>query len=233
MFQRSRPRYRSALTSVAVIALLVLSTGSAAAATGPGGDATFTQNGKSADASSGGCVSNETGTSTCSFVGISVFAGKMSDNVSGVTHANQVCVTLDNYTIDDVTKALVGEYVTGNGCRVDLPNGTLQFGSGLTSVTLAPTTISIQQQVCDDKLTCVPGSSREVTVAGTWTGVGPISYSKYRSVSDDGTCRYDGAAKGYSRQAPFSGTIEGQSLSVDYASISDGKSSYRSRCSEV
>jgi hypothetical protein len=233
MFQRSRPRYRSALTSVAVIALLVLSTGSAAAATGPGGDATFTQNGKSADASSGGCVSNETGTSTCSFVGISVFAGKMSDNVSGVTHANQVCVTLDNYTIDDATKALVGEYVTGNGCRVDLPNGTLQFGSGLTSVTLAPTIVSVEQMVCVDKVSCEPVSSREVTIAGTWTGVGPISYSKYRSVSDDGTCRYDEAATGHSRQASFSGTLDGQSLSVDYASISDGKSTYRSRCSEV
>ena len=234
MFQRSRPRYRSALTSVAVIALLVLSTGSAAAATPPpGGDATFTQNGKGADANSGGCVSNGDGTSTCSDVGISVFVGKMSDNVSDVTHFNQVCVTLDNYTIDDATKTLVGEYVTENGCKVDLPNGTLHFGSGLTSVTLAPTMISIQQQVCDDKLTCVPGSSREVTVAGTWTGVGPISSSKYRSVSDDGTCRYDGAAKGYSRQASFSGTIDGQSLSLDYASITDGKSTYRSRCSEV
>ena len=233
MYPRSRPRYRSALTSVAVIALLVLSTGSAAAATGPGGDATFTQNGKSADASSGGCVSNENGTSTCSDVGISVFVGKMSDNVSGVTHANQVCVILDTYTIDDATKTLVGEYVTESGCKVDLPSGTLHFGSGLTSVTLAPTTISIQQMVCSDKLTCEPVSSREVTIAGTWTGVGPISYSKYRSVSDDGTCRYDGAAKGYSRQASFSGKLDGQSLSVDYASISDGKSTYRSRCSEV
>ena len=233
MYPRSRPRYRSALTSVAVIALLVLSTGSAAAATGPGGDATFTQNGKSADASSGGCVSNENGTSTCSDVGISVFAGKMSDNVSGVTHANQVCVSLDLYTLDDATKTLVGEYVTENGCTVDLPSGTLHFGSGLTSVTLAPTTISIQQMVCSDKLTCEPVSSREVTIAGTWTGVGPISYSKYRSVGDDGTCRYDEAGKGYLRQASFSGTLDGQSLSLDAASITDGKSTYRSRCSEA
>ena len=234
MFQRSRPRFRSALTSAAVIALLVLSTGSVAAATpAPGGDATFSQNGKGADASSVGCVSNGDGTSTCSDVGISVFVGKMSDNVSDVTHFNQVCVTLDNYTIDDATKTLVGEYVTENGCKVDLPNGTLHFGSGLTSVTLAPTTISIQQMVCSDKLTCVPGSSREVTVAGTWTGVGPISYSKYRRVSDDGTCRYDEAGKGYLRQASFSGTLDGQSLSLDYASITDGKSTYRSRCSEV
>ena len=233
MFERTRPRFRSALTAAAVIALLVLSTGSAAAATpAPGVDATFSQNGKGADASSGGCVSNGDGTSTCSDVGISAFVGKMSDSVSGVIHDNQVCVWMDRYTAIDATGALVGDPVSEAGCKADLPNGTIVFGSKLTAVTLATTTISIQQMACVDKV-CVPGSSREVTVAGTWTGVGPISYSKYRSVSDDGTCRYDGAAKGYSRQASFSGTIEGQSLSVDYASISDGKSSYRSRCSEV
>jgi hypothetical protein len=233
VYERTRPRFWSALTAAAVIALLVLSTGSAAAATPPpGGDATFTQNGRGADANSGGCVSNENGTSTCSDVGISVFVGKMSDNVSGVTHANQVCVWMDRYTAIDATGALAGDPVSEAGCKADLPNGTIVFGSKLTAVTLAMTTISIQQIVCVDKV-CVPGSSREVTVAGTWTGVGPISYSKYRSVSDDGTCRYDEAAKGHSRQASFSGTVDRQSLSVDYASITDGKSTYRSRCSEV
>jgi hypothetical protein len=234
VFERTRPRFRSALTAAAVIALLVLSTGSAAAATPPpGGDTTFTQNGRGADANSGGCVSNENGTSTCSDIGISVFAGKMSDNVSGVTHANQVCVSLDLYTLDDATKTLVGDPVSEAGCKADLPNGTIVFGSKLTAVTLATTTISIQQMVCSDKLTCVPGSSRDVTVAGTWTGVGPISSSKYRSVGDDGTCRYDEAGKGYSRQASFSGTVAGQGLSLDSASITDGKSTYRSRCSEI
>jgi hypothetical protein len=234
VFQRSRPRFRSALTSAAVIALLVLSTGSAAASTPPpGGDATFTQNGRGADASSEQCASNPDGTSTCSSVGISVFAGKMSDNFSGVTHANQVCVVLEVSTYTDATGERVGDFTDEAGCKVDLLNGTLRFGSNLTSVTLAPTTISIQQMVCVDKGTCVPGSSRDVTVAGTWTGVGPISYSKYRSVSDDGTCRYDEAGKGYLRQASFSGTVGDLSLSLDYASITDGKSTYRSRCSEV
>jgi hypothetical protein len=131
VFQRSRPRFRSALTAAAVIALLVLSTGSAAAATPPpGGDATFTQNGKSADASSGECASNGDGTSTCSDVGISVFAGKMSDNVSGVTHANQVCVFLDLSTIDDATKALVSEYVSENGSRSICGTGRSSSGAG-------------------------------------------------------------------------------------------------------
>lgn len=234
MFERTRPRFRSALTAAAVIALLVLSTGSAAAATpAPGGDATFSQNGKGADASSGGCVSNGDGTSTCSDVGISAFVGKMSDSVSGVIHANQVCVWMDRYTAIDATGALVGDPVSEAGCKADLSNGTLRFGSNLTSVTLAPTTISIQQMVCVDKITCEPGPSRDVAVAGTWTGVGPISYSKYRSVSDDGTCRYDEAGKGYSRQASFTGRVDGQNLSLDYTSITDGKSTYRSRCSEV
>src|SRR5450759_1124809 len=178
VFERTRPRFRSALTAAAVIALLVLSTGSAAASTPPpGGDATFTQNGRGADASSEQCASNPDGTSTCSSVGISVFAGKMSDNFSGVTHANQVCVWMDRYTAIDATGALVGDPVSEAGCKADLPNGTLRFGSKLTAVTLAMTTISIQQMVCSDKLTCVPGPSRDVAVAGTWAGVGSISYS--------------------------------------------------------
>jgi hypothetical protein len=232
VFQRPTHRFRSALTSAAVIALLVLSTGSAAAATGPGIDGTFTQNGTSAVAASSGCVSNVDGTSTCSDDWIEVFAGKMSDSLSGVTHVNQVCLFLNAVTFD-ATGVPVGEPVSESGCKVDLPSGTIGFGSKLTTVKLAPTVISLQRYVCVDKSTCEPVSSRDVTVGGTWTGVGPITFSKYRSVGDDGTCRYDEAGKGYTRGASFSGTIDGLSFGQDYASITDGKSTYRSRCSEV
>lgn len=231
MFTRSTPRTRFGLASVAVIALLVLSAGSVAADTSPG-TGTFTQNGKSADAYAGGCDSNGDGTSTCWDGGLSVFAGKMSDNFSGVSHANQVCVNLDTYTIDDATGDYVGEPIFESGCTVDLPNSTLTFGRNLTSATLATTTISIDQYVCDE-YTCVPGSSRDVTVGGTWTGAGSIYFQKYRSASDDGTCRSNDAGKGSFRDASFSGTIAGHSLGDTYGSISDGKFTYRSRCIEV
>jgi hypothetical protein len=232
VFHRSMSRLRFGLASAAIVALLVLSTGSVAADTTPGGDGTFTQNGKTADAYSSDCSSNGDGTTTCSDVGLSIFAGKMSDSFSGVTHANQVCVSIGSFTYDDETGESLADFYE-SGCQVDLAKGTIQFGKGLSSATLATTTISIAQWICNEE-TCEPGPSRDVTVVGTWTGVGPTFSSKSRSSGDDGTCRYSDSGKGSSREASFAGTIDGQSLSGDsYASITDGKFTYRSRCSEV
>jgi hypothetical protein len=233
MSRPSAHRSRFGLAGAAVIALLVLSTGSVAAATGPGTDGRFTQNGKSADASAGDCTSNGDGTTTCSDVGLSVFAGKMSDTLTGVTHLNEVCASLSSYTFDDATGDGVGDPVFEGGCRTDLPTGALRFGTDLTSATLAPTTITIQQIVCVDKLECVPGPSRDVTVAGTWTGSGPISFSKYRFTGDDGTCHYNESSKTYYRDASFLGTVAGLTLDQAYASIWDGKSTFSSRCIEI
>lgn len=234
MFQRSRSGSRLALTAATVIALLILSTGSVAADTGgPVGDATFTQNGTGADAGMSDCASNGDGTTSCSEVWVSVFAGRMSDNVSGVTHANQVCASFVAYTYFDETGEIVGEPNFESGCEVDLPRGTLAFGSKLSSASLATTTVTVARMVCDE-FECVPGASRDVTVAGTWTGIGPIMYSKWRSVGDDGTCRYGDSGKGHSREASFSGTVDGVSLGDDaYAFLQDGRFTFRSRCSEV
>lgn len=232
MFKRSAPHRRFGLASAAFIAFVVLSTGAVSADTGPVGG-TFTQSGKSADAGSGECVSNGDGTSTCSSLGVSVFAGKMSDTVSGVTHAKQVCVYRDQFTYDEATGDLVGEPVSEFGCEVDLPSGTLAFGRNLSTATLARTTVTVEQWICDE-LACEPVSSRDLTVVGTWTGSGPTTSSKYRSTFDDGTCRYAEAGKGSSREASFTGTIDGESLGVDaYATIRDGKSTFRSRCIEI
>ena len=107
MFHRSISPTRFGLASAAVIALLVLSAGSVATDTGPGGDGTFTQKGSSADAFAGGCLSNGDDTSTCWDVRLYVFAGKMSDSLSGVTHADQVCVFRDGYTVVDATGELL------------------------------------------------------------------------------------------------------------------------------
>ena len=234
MFHSSRSRGRFGLTLAAVSALLVLSAGSAAADTGgPGGDGTWTQNGKTADVyASGGCVLNADATETCTDFGASVFVGKMSSTLSGVTHANQVCVYVDEYTYDTETGDFVAETL-GQGCDVDLPSGTIAFASGLSSVTLASRTISVEQTVCD-ATECSPASNRNVTVAGTWTGFGPTFTSTYRYSGDDGTCRYGESGKGANREATFAGTIDGVTVGEDsYASIQDGKFSYRSRCIEV
>jgi hypothetical protein len=235
VIQQSTRRSRLGLASAAVIALLVLSTGSVFADTtpAPGGDVKFSQNGKSADAGAGACESNGDDTETCTADGISVFAGKMSDSISGVTHANQVCAYHETYTYSEITGDYVDEPVSEYGCTVDLPAGVLVFGSKLSTVTLRSTTVTLQQFVCDE-YTCEPGSSRNVTVAGTWTGFGPTFSGKYRSSGDDGICRYADSGSGSSREATFAGSIGGVSLGADaYGAINDGKSTYRSRCIEV
>lgn len=230
MIQRSTPRSRLGLASAAVIALLVLSTGSVFADTTPGGDAKFSQNGKSAEASTGTCVSNGDDTQTCTYDGISVFAGKFSDNVSGVTHGNQVCAFHETYTFSEDKGEYVGEPVSEYGCAVDLPAGVLVFGSKLTTVTLHQTTLSLQQYVCDE-YTCEPGSSRNVTVAGTWTGFGPTLSGKYRSSGEDGICRYADSGSGSNREATFAGHVGDVTFGADaFGYLNDGKSTYRSRC---
>jgi hypothetical protein len=233
MFHRSSPRSRFAWIATALLALMVLSAGTVAADTTPTPSGTFTQNGTSAEVFASSCTPNGDDTTTCSDLGLFVFAGKMSDTFSGVSHGSQVCANVGMYTFDDATGEIVGDPIFESGCEVDLPKGTVQVGKNLSSVALATTTIEVHEYVCDEH-TCVPSSSRDIAAGGTWTGVGPTSTSKYRSSYDDGTCRYNDSGKGSNREATFAGSIDGQSPSGDvYASISNGKFTYRSRCSEI
>ncbi len=232
MFKPSAIRSRLGLASVAVVALLVLSTGSVLADTIPG-DGTFSQSGKRAEFYSGDCQPNGDGTVTCTSTGISAFVGKMSDSLTRTTHSSQVCVYLDVYTYVEETGEPVGEPLFEAGCLVDLPNGALTFGSKLSTATLLATTITVVEMVCNEE-TCEPGASRDVTVAGTWSAFGPTYSSKYRSTGDDGTCRYAESGRGSSREATFSGTLDGAAVGENgYAYLSEGKSTFRSRCIEI
>lgn len=224
---------RLGLATTAIVALLALAAGPVAAGTG-GVDGSFTQNGSSADVFSFDCASNGDGTTTCSGFNLSVFSGKMTDSLTGVTHTNQLCVYVDSATYDDETGEPVGTPLTEVGCDVDLPNGAIKFGSKLSSATLAPRLVSIQQMDCSDKGNCIPGPTRNVTVAGSWIGIGPITTSKYRSRNGDEFCREYDAGKGTNREAAFSGVIDGIAAGTNgFASLSDGKFSFRSRCVEV
>jgi hypothetical protein len=233
MFHLSKPRSRVGLAAAAVIGLLAISTSSVAAATGPGGNLSYGQDGKSADASSSGCASNGDGTTTCSDVGISLFVGTTTDDVNGTILARNLCLNLYTYTYVDATGEYAGEPTSESGCQGPLPNKALRFGGKLTSVTLATTTVSVGQEVCDksaDPITCVLGPTHDVKVAGTWTGDGPTTYINSRSVVDDGTCQVTQSEKSHTRGATFVGTFNGSSLNSDAAQIADGKTSFRSRC---
>jgi hypothetical protein len=191
------------------------------------------QAGQSADASSSVCASNKDGTTACSDLSLSIFVGTVSDGISGTIHERLLCVNRYSYSYVDATGEFVGEPVSESGCRDGLANKALRFGNRLSSLTLAGTTVSIGQVVCDkstDPITCVPGPTHDVIVAGTWTGVGPTTYTNSRSVVDDGTCRVTQAEKSHTRGATFVGTFNGSSLTGDAAQIAIGKSSFVSRC---
>ena len=156
-----------------------------------------------------------------------------SDDVNGTIHARNLCLNVFSYTSVDATGENVGDPTSESGCQGPLPSRALRFGSKLTSVTLATTTVSIGQVVCDkstDPITCTPGPTHDVKVAGTWTGVGATTYVNSHSVIDDGTCRVTQSENSHTRGATFVGTFNASSLTSDAAQIADGKTSFVSRC---
>jgi hypothetical protein len=225
---------RVAAVTAAVVGLLAVSVAPVAADTTPGGDASYSQNGSTAELYASSCTDNGNDTVTCVDQHIGVFAGKMTDSVSGVTHSSQVCASVGTYTFDLTTGDYVGDPIDEYGCRVDLAGGVIHFGSKLSGATLAPTSITLEQFVCDEEKECVPGASRDVVVAATWTGFGPTSSGKYRSSGDDGTCRYSDWFKGSDRSADISASFDGRPVSGDQGGyLSSGRSGFKSACTEV
>jgi hypothetical protein len=225
---------RVVAATVAVVGLLAATVGPVAADTTPGGDASYSQNGSTAELYASSCTDNGNDTFTCLEQDIAVFSGKMTDSFSGVTHSSQVCASVASYTVDAITGDYLGDPVYEYGCRVDLANGVIRFGSKLSSASLSATHVTIEQWICDDEKECVPGASRDVVVEATWTGFGPISTGKYRSSGNDGTCRYSDWFKGSDRSADVTASIDGQPVAGDqYGYLSSGRNGFKSACSEV
>lgn len=223
---------RASAVAAAAIGLLVLSALPAAAATPPTGDKGYSQNGSTAEANSTACTEHGDNTVTCTDESIGAFVGKMTDSFSGVTHLNQVCVSIGTYTFDETTGEYIGEPVFERGCATDLPGGTIRIDSKLAWATLAPTTLTIEQLICS-KESCEPGPSRVVAVSGSWLGTGLVASSKDRSTFDDGTCRFNFANKSSGREASFAGTLGDETFdSPDLGFLSSGRETFRSRCSE-
>lgn len=226
-------RLRVAVVTMAAISLIALSAGPVAADTTPPTDGFYTQNGSSAGLYASDCVANGDDTTTCVDQQLSVFIGKMSDSVSGVTHASQLCVSISRATFSDLTGDFIGVPSWYQGCRVDLPIGSIRIDSKLTSATLAATLVTVDDMVCE-KFGCEPGTSRDIVVAASWAGFGPLSANKYRASYDEGTCRSNESFKGTGRSAEIAGAIDGTPVAGDrFGFISSGKSTFRSNCAEV
>jgi hypothetical protein len=224
---------RLAAATTAVVGLLAFSVGPVAADTTPGGDASYSQNGSTAELYASSCTDNGDDTFTCGEQEIGIFSGKMTDSVSGVIHSSQVCAEVGTYTVDVTTGDYLGEPVFERGCRVDLASGVIRFGSKLSSASLAATHVTLEQWICDEK-DCVPGASREVVVAAAWTGFGPINSGKYRSSGNDGTCRYSEWFKGSDRSANVTASFDGQPVAGDqYGYLSSGRNGFKSACAEA
>lgn len=214
------------------VAILMLTAVPVAAATGPIGDKTYTQSGSSAQANATRCT--EVGDIlSCTDVDFSAFVGRLNDGTS-VTHPNQVCVSIGTWSFDTALGEPVGEPVYERGCVLDLARGTVAFDSKLEWASLAPTTLTVEQLACDKETgICDVLASRVVTIAGRWTGTGPIYSAKSRGSGDDGVCRYDQSFKGTGRSASFVGTLGDVVFATDdLGFLSSGREMFRSRCTE-
>ena len=89
------------------------------------------------------------------------FTGKMTDSVTGVTHASQVCASLSSYTYSELTGEYVGLPTFEAGCRVDVPACTIRIDAKLKSATLAPIHLTVQDEACD-KFGCDPGAGVDI-----------------------------------------------------------------------
>ena len=223
---------RVGMTGTVLIALLAISTGPVAADTTPPGDASYRQVGSGADAFSSDCTTDGD-TTTCANEQISVFIGKMTDSVTGVSHSSQLCVMVESYTYSELTGEFVGSPTFDQGCRTDVPAGAIRIDSKLRSASLAPTTVSVEDVACQ-KFGCDPGSPHDVLVSATWVGFGALQSSKSHGSSGDGTCRTNESFKGSSRSADVTFAIDDATFTVsDSGDIYSGRYSFQSRCREV
>jgi hypothetical protein len=216
----------------AALVLLALAAAPVAADTGPPAESsTFSQSGLSADASTGDCVDNGDATTTCSGMGIFLFAGKTRTGGEGASRGTELCAFVYTDTFVTATGEPI-EFSGDDGCTTELGPGSV-IAKDLSTAAVSATTVSMQGQTCDE-FGCEPtGAPRDIVVEGTWTAVGPVFRYSSRSSFDDGVCVGRDRSSGYSREATFSGTFDGQPLEPASTSISSGKFSFSVRCSIV
>ncbi len=225
MTQRSRRVVRGFATA---LLLLGLAAAPVAADTFPSEDFSFSRSGLSAETSTQECVENADATTTCSGMGIFLFAGKTRTGGEGANRGTELCAYVYTYTYVTATFETI-DYSEEFGCTTELGAGSV-IAKDLSTATLTPTTVTIQGQICDE-ISCEPaGDPRDIVVEGTWTGVGPVIRESYRSVVDDGVCVFRDRSSGTFRDATFSGTFDGQPFEAQYSSLRNGKFSFSVSC---
>jgi len=171
------------------------------------------------------CSDNGDGTATCSSANVFVFSGRSKEIGSSTVHHEQVCYneSTDTFVADTGEPiSFVGLF----GCELDTSALTID---DLASITLEPTEISLVQFTCDAD-DCTEAPDGTVVVSGEWTAVGPASSQVSKNRYMDEACVQMDSMKGTFRQADFSGTVDSDPLVSEFADMSDGTFSFRSRC---
>jgi hypothetical protein len=192
----------------------------------------FSQSGLSADAFRGGdCIDNPDGTVTCSGDSVFAFEGMRRESGQGATRTNEVCYAsfIDTFNPEGGEG---GSFSHEFGCT----EGGVVWGKDLSSVTISPTTLTLQGESCtftapETEPVCTETGTRQVVVEGTFTGTGSLVRQSHRSFTDDGHCVFRDSSSGYSRNAAFEGTVDGSAFSTEEAFLNDGKSSFSESCS--
>ena len=185
----------------------------------------FTSSGTNASAQTESmCSDNGDGTSTCTSTFVFVFAGKSRELGSPTVHAEQVCYNESSDTFDTET----GEPIAFSGLFGCADTDAISVDD-LSSITVAPTEISLMEFACDLE-SCTEEPDGTVVVAGTWTGTGPILSQTSKNRFDNGLCVQVDSQKGMFREGEFAGTVDGDPLVADFADMSDGTFSFRTTC---
>jgi hypothetical protein len=194
---------RRILTSLVVLATLVLLLVAPAAAAPPVRDSS-TQTFLSAS-------SFECGPATCTDTFVDVFT--VSDE------AMVVCLFESTFNIH--TGRIISE---GGRCSEEVSSDTLEVEQDLSSAVLSPTQVTFFE--CDEQ-GCVEGDT--VLVSAELTASGGSSTDRSRQTFTDGTCTFTFTSSGESRQATGTVTIDGESMAVG-GSIGSGKFTFMERC---
>jgi hypothetical protein len=187
--------------------------------------------GSSAYAGSESCTEDlpDLGDSTCEFKGADISDGWSRWNGERFRAAS-VCIYSGTYVFD-ASEGTVSESYT-SGC---LEGATVIIAKALTSASGAATVPTESASCTLDADTgegdCTePVPAGDVTVDLHWTGIPPVYTSNSHGRDTDGYCTSTYNSKGSWSEATFSGTYDGDPVSLDWAQISTGKNRYTYSC---
>lgn len=213
-----------------MIAAVSLGLAGRPAAAAPSESISYTSDGTSAYASSYECVT-ERKVTTCTYTDLYVFDGRTRESDGGFS-GTRVCLSV--YTEQYSGRRFLGS-TQESGCTVDA-DGAFTAANNLSSATLSPTKITLDQLECTydpatDTETCTVVSSRATTVSAEFTATGSLVKSSQRGTFSDGTCTFTYSSRGSGREATAVLTLDGQVVSGDtYGYIEDGRTTFKETC---